>query len=74
MLPVTVLTVVTKASNTLFTHEQIEYAKSLVLRKVTDTLQNDLKSPKFRHKPQGLFGIGFSLKGNELALLPIQIS
>jgi hypothetical protein len=59
-------------SHTFFTQEQIEYAKSVVLGKVTDALHKDLKSLEFEHKPQGLLGIGFSLKVKESALLPIR--
>jgi hypothetical protein len=59
-------------SNTFFTKEQIEYAQSVVLRKVTDALHKDLKSLEFEHKPQGLFGIGFSLKLKESAPFPIR--
>jgi hypothetical protein len=49
-------------SNTFFTQEQLEYAKSVVLRKVTDALHQDLKSLEFEHKTQGFLGIGISLK------------
>jgi hypothetical protein len=59
-------------SNTFFTQEQIEYAKSVVLRKVTDALHKDLKSLEFEHKPQGPFGIGLSLKVQRSAPLPIR--
>ena len=59
-------------SNTFFTQEQIEYAKSVVLRKVTDAIHKDLKSLEFEHKPQGLFGIGLSLKVQRSAPLPIR--
>lgn len=41
---------------------QIEYAKSIALRMFTDALHKDLKSFEFEHKPQGLLGIGISLK------------
>lgn len=58
-------------SNTFFTQEQIEYARSIVLRKVTDALHKDLKSLEFEHKPQGLFGIGLSLKVSASPALPI---
>ena len=58
-------------SNTFFTQEQIEYAKSIVLRKVTDALHRDLKSLEFDHKPRG-FGIGLSLKVKTSAPLPIR--
>lgn len=59
-------------SNTFFTQEQIEYAKSIVLRQVTDAIHKDLKSLEFEHKPQGLFGIGLSLKVQRSAPLPIR--
>jgi hypothetical protein len=59
-------------SGTFFTQEQIEYAKSVVLRKVTDAIHKDLKSLEFEHKPQGLFGIGLSLKVQRSAPLPIR--
>lgn len=59
-------------SNTFFTQEQIEYAKSIVLRQVTDALHKELKSLEFDHKPQGMFGIGLSLKVERLSPLPIR--
>jgi hypothetical protein len=45
-------------SNTFFTQEQIDYAHSVVIRKVTDAVRADLKSMEFEHKPRGAFGIG----------------
>lgn len=45
-----------------WTKEQIEYAKSVALRSITDALHRDLKKLEFDHKPKGAFGIGFSLK------------
>ena len=59
-------------SNTFFTQEQIEYAKSIMLRRVTDALHKDLKSLEFEHKPQGLFGIGLSLKVTASPPLPVR--
>lgn len=50
------------ASNEFFTREQIEYARSVAVRKLLDVVQKDLKSLEFEHKPQGMFGIGISLK------------
>jgi hypothetical protein len=44
------------------TSEQIEYAKSVMLNKVTDALLKDLKALEFNHKPRGGFGIGISMK------------
>lgn len=45
-----------------WTEEQIEYAKSLAMRKITDALHKDLKKLEFDHKPKGAFGIGISMK------------
>ena len=48
--------------NTFWTQEQLEYAKSIVIRQVTDALHKDLKSLEFDHRPRpGTFGIGISL-------------
>jgi hypothetical protein len=44
------------------TKEQIEYAKSVAMRKITDALHKDLKKLEFDHKPKGAFGIGISMK------------
>lgn len=59
-------------SRTFFTREQIEYARSVVMRKVTEAIHKDLKSLEFEHKPQGMFGIGISMKVHESAPLPIR--
>ena len=59
-------------SNTFFTQEQIEYAKSIALRQFTDALHQDLKSMEFNHPPRGGFGIGISLKVTQGARHPIQ--
>jgi len=48
--------------NEFFTKDQIEYAKSVVFRQVSDALEKDLKALEFEHKPRGPFGIGISLK------------
>jgi hypothetical protein len=45
-----------------WTKEQIEYAKSVAMRKIADAFHEDLKKLEFDHKPQGAFGIGFSMK------------
>jgi len=47
-------------------------SQSVVLRKVTDALHSDLKSLEFEHKPQGLLGIGLSLKVQRSAPQPIR--
>lgn len=45
-----------------WTKKQIEYAKSVAIRKITDALHKDLKKLEFDHKPKGAFGIGISMK------------
>ncbi len=57
--------------NTFFTPEQIEYAKSVAIRRITDAVHQDLKSLEFEHKPQGVFGIGISMKVTSSAPHPI---
>ena len=49
------------ASDQFWTKDQVEYAKSVALRKVTDALHADLKSMEFNHRPKGAFGIGISM-------------
>jgi hypothetical protein len=44
------------------TKEQIEYAKSVAMQKITDALNKDLKSLELDHKPKGAFGVGISIK------------
>jgi hypothetical protein len=50
--------------NEFFTTDQIEYAKSMVLRKVEDALVKDWKELEFESKSRGSFGIGVSFKVN----------
>jgi hypothetical protein len=45
-----------------WTKEQVEYTKSVALRRITDAVRKDLKKFEFDHKPKGMFGIGISLK------------
>jgi hypothetical protein len=45
-----------------YTKAQIEYAKSVVLNRLTGALLKDLKSLEFEHRPYGAFGIGISMK------------
>jgi len=45
-----------------YTKAQIEYAKSIVIHEVTGAILKDFKELEFEHKPQGLFGIGISMK------------
>jgi hypothetical protein len=58
--------------NTFFTKEQIEYARSVVLRRVADAIHQDLKSLEFEQKPSGAFGIGISLKVTRSSPHPIR--
>ena len=46
-----------------WTKEQIEYAKSVAIRRITDAFHEDLKELEFDYKPKGAFGIGVSPKG-----------
>jgi hypothetical protein len=48
--------------DTFFTPEQIEYAKSVALRQISEAFRKDLKSLEFESKPTGAFGIGISMK------------
>jgi hypothetical protein len=59
-------------SKTFTTPEQIEYAKSMVIRQVTDAIHQDLKSMEFDHRPRGAFGIGISMKVTQGARHPIR--
>lgn len=45
-----------------WTKDQIDYAKSVAMRRITDAIHKDLKGLEFEHKPKGAFGLGFSLK------------
>ena len=45
-----------------YTKAQIEYAKSIVIHEVTGAILKDFKELEFEHKPQGIFGIGVSMK------------
>jgi hypothetical protein len=45
-----------------FTHEQIEYAKSIAINQATRALLKDLKRRGFTHRRRGGFGLGLSLK------------
>lgn len=48
--------------NQFFTKAQIEYAKSVAVRQITDKLHRQLKRLEFNHPPRGPLGIGISLK------------
>ena len=52
----------TASHDQFWTKEQIKYAKSVALRKITDAFHKDLKKLEFDHKPRGAFGISVSLK------------
>lgn len=54
------------------TRAQIEYAKSIVVRQVTDALHQDLKDMEFNHPPRGPFGIGISMKVTQGRPYPIR--
>lgn len=48
--------------NKFWTKEQIEYAKSVAFRQLSDAFVRDLEQLEFDHKPKGGFGIGISMK------------
>jgi len=52
----------TASHDNFWTKEQIEYAKSVSIRQITDAIFKDLKELEFNHKPKGSFGIGLSLE------------
>jgi len=52
----------TDSHNRFWTKDQLEYARSVALQKLTDAVRADLKSLEFEIKPRGLFGIGMSMK------------
>jgi hypothetical protein len=58
--------------NTFFTPEQIEYAKSIAIRRVLDAVHEDFKALEFDHRPSGPFGIGISMKVQTSAPHPIR--
>jgi len=58
--------------DTFWTKEQLEYAKSVALRNITDAMRRDLKKLEFEHKPRGPFGIGISMKLKPGAPVPIR--
>jgi hypothetical protein len=57
---------------TFFTPEQIEYAKSVAIRRFLDAVHQDFKALEFDHKPQGIFGIWISMKVTHSAPHPIR--
>ena len=55
-----------------WTKDQVEYAKSIAARKITDAIRKDLRGLEFDHKPRGPLGIGISLKFKPGRRLPIR--
>jgi hypothetical protein len=62
----------TGESNTFWTREQIEYARSVAKQKIVEAVRQDLKAMEFEHKPKGPFGIGISMKLQPGAPVPIR--
>jgi hypothetical protein len=58
--------------DTFWTKAQIEYLRSVALRRISDAIHKDLKQLEFDHKPRGAFGIGVSLKVKSGAPVPIR--
>jgi hypothetical protein len=61
----------TAGHDEFWTKEQLEYARSVALRTVTDALRKDLKKLEFDYKPRGPLGIGLSVKVKPGPLPPI---
>lgn len=55
-----------------WTKAQVEYARSIALKSITDAIRRDLKSLEFEHKPHGGFGIGISMKLKPGSPVPIR--
>ncbi len=55
-----------------WTSQQIAYAESVALNEIDGAVFNELKKLEFNTPPQGLFGIGFSMKLEPLVPRPIQ--
>ncbi len=62
----------TGSQNTFWTQEQIEYAKSIALRKLQGVVIQELKKMEFNHPPRGPFGIGISMKVEEGPKPPVR--
>lgn len=58
--------------NTVFTPKQIEYAKSVAIRKITEAVHRDLKSLEFDHKPRGRFWHRHQYEGESAGQHPIR--
>jgi hypothetical protein len=57
--------------DTFWTKEQLEYGRSIALKKFDDALRNELKKLEFNIKPKGEFGIGISMKLKRGKPIPI---
>jgi hypothetical protein len=55
-----------------WTSDQIDYARSIALNKITDAFEKDMKTLEFDSKPKGPLGIGISLKFQRGAPVPIR--
>ena len=62
----------TGSPDQFWTRDQVEYAKSVAFRQVSQALTKDLKSLEFNHRPRGSFGIGLSLKVKAGSLPPLR--
>ncbi len=62
----------TGTPNEFWTKEQIEYARSVAIRRVMGAVQKDLKAMEFNIRTRGPFGIGISMKFEGGTLPPIR--
>jgi hypothetical protein len=59
-------------NNHFHTKEQIEYVRSIGVRKVREMVHSELKKLEFNHPPRGAFGIGISMKLDPLSPTPVR--
>lgn len=52
----------TAGHDQFWTKEQIQYAKSVAMRKITEAIHKDFRKLEFDYKPKGAFGMGISMK------------
>ena len=61
----------TSDHNDFWTQEQIRYAQSVAMQRISDAFRKDLKGLEFTQKPRGAFGIGISMKVKTGSPLPV---
>lgn len=62
----------TASHDHFWTKEQIEYAKSVAMREIGQSIRKELKKLEFNYPARGMFGIGLSMKLKPSAPLPLR--